>query len=158
MSARSATTAFIALRQLMSDRFGFDLEDKATRDAVISLALENCFNPVCDLIDKAEAEWDGFERLNRMAADYFNCEGTEINCAFIRKTMIGLVASAREPGSKFDTITVLEFQEGFNKSTAWKILAGDENFSDERIIGKRPARFRSSYRRSGYTKTPTLPA
>ena len=46
----------IALRQRMSVRFGFDLEDKATRDAVKSLALENCFNPVCDLIDKAEAE------------------------------------------------------------------------------------------------------
>jgi len=31
---------------------------------------------------------------------------------------------------------VLESAEGFNKSTAWRVLAGDENFSDERIIGK----------------------
>ncbi len=126
----------IALRQLMSDRFGFDMEDKATRDAVKSLALGNCFNPVCDLIDKAEAEWDGVERLDSMAVEYFNCEGTEINCAFVRKTMIGMVARARQPGIKFDTILVLESREGFNKSTAWKILAGEENFSDERILGK----------------------
>jgi predicted P-loop ATPase len=125
----------IALRQMMSDRFGFDLEDKATRDAVKSLALENCFNPVCDLIDKAECEWDGVKRLDRMAADYFNCEDTQLNSAFIRKTMIALVARARVPGIKFDTITVLESPEGFNKSTAWRILAGDENYSDERIIG-----------------------
>ena len=125
----------IALRQMMSDRFGFDLEDKATRDAVKSLALEHCFNPVCDFIDKAEAEWDGVKRLDRMAADYFNCEDTQLNGAFIRKTMIGLVARARQPGIKFDTITVLESPEGFNKSTAWRILAGDENYSDERIIG-----------------------
>ena len=126
----------LALRQLMSDRFGFDLTDKHTRDAVVSLALENCFNPVCDLINKAEAEWDGVKRLDRMAADYFNCEDTPINCAFMRKTMIGLVARARRPGCKFDTIAVLESKEGFNKSTAWKVLAGDNNFSDERILGK----------------------
>lgn len=126
----------IALRQRMSDRFGFDMEDKATRDAVKSLALEHCFDPVCDLIDKAEAEWDGVERLDRMAVDYFNCEDTTINRAFIRKTMIGLVARARDPGCKFDTIVVLESKEGFNKSTAWRVLAGDENFSDESIIGK----------------------
>jgi predicted P-loop ATPase len=126
----------IALRQRMSDRFGFDMEDKATRDAVKSLALEHCFDPVCDLINKAEGEWDGIERLDRMAVDYFNCEDTPINRAFIRKTMIGLVARARDPGCKFDTIVVLESKEGFNKSTAWRVLAGDENFSDESIIGK----------------------
>lgn len=126
----------IALRLLMSDRFGFDLEDKATRDAVKSLAGENCFDPVCDLLDEAEAAWDGVERLDRMAVDYFNCEDTPLNRAFIRKTMIGMVGRARVPGSKFDTITVLESKEGFNKSTAWKVLAGEENFSDESIIGK----------------------
>jgi virulence-associated protein E len=125
----------IALRQLMSDRFGFDMEDKATRDAVKSLAREHCFDPVCDLIDKAEAEWDGIKRLDRMAADYFNCEDTPLNSAFMRKMMIALVKRAREPGCKFDTIVVLESKEGFNKSTAWRVLAGAENFSDERIIG-----------------------
>ena len=99
----------LALRQLMSDRFGFDMEDKATRDAVKSLALQHCFDPVRDMIDKAEAEWDRVERLDRMAVDYFNCEDTPINRAFMRKTMIGLIARARVPGIKFDTITVLEF-------------------------------------------------
>jgi predicted P-loop ATPase len=107
-----------------------------TRDAVESLALQNCFNPVRDLIDKAEAEWDGVKRLDRMAVDYFNCDDTSLNRACIRKTMIALIARARMPGIKFDTITVLESPEGFNKSTAWRILAGDENFSDEAIIGK----------------------
>jgi predicted P-loop ATPase len=128
--------AIIALRQLMSDRFGFDLKNEATRDAVQSLALEHCFNPVCDLIDKAEVEWDGVKRLDRMAADYLNCEDTPLNSAFMRKALIAMVKRAREPGCKFDTIIVLESGEGFNKSTAWRVLAGDENFSDEKIIGK----------------------
>ena len=50
--------------------------------------------------------------------------------------MIAAVARARVPGIKFDQITVLESREGFNKSTAWRVFAGDENFSDESIIGK----------------------
>ena len=126
----------IALRQLMSDSFGFDLTDKHARDAVVSLALEHCFDPVADMLAKAEADWDGAERLDRMAAVYLNCADTKLNAACIRKTMIGAVARVRQPGCKFDTITVLESPEGFNKSTAWRVLAGDDNFSDEKIIGK----------------------
>jgi predicted P-loop ATPase len=126
----------IALRQLMSDRFGFDLEDNATRDAVKSLALEHCFDPVADMLAEAEVDWDGVERLDEMAVEYFNCENTPLNRACVRKTMIAAVARVRNPGCKFDTITVLEAQEGWNKSTAWRVLAGDENFSDEPIIGK----------------------
>jgi predicted P-loop ATPase len=126
----------IALRQLMSESFGFDLTDKHTRDAVISLAIERCFDPVRDMLAEAEASWDGVPRLDRMAADYFNCVDTPLNAAFMRKTMIAAVARARVPGIKFDQITVLESGEGFNKSTAWRVLAGDENFSDENIIGK----------------------
>lgn len=126
----------IALRQLMSDTFGFDLTDKHTRDAVISLALEHCFDPVVDMLAKAEASWDGVKRLDRMAADYLNCEDTKLNAACLRKTMIAAVARARQPGIKFDTILVLESEEGYNKSTAWRVLAGDENFSDEQVLGK----------------------
>jgi predicted P-loop ATPase len=126
----------IALRQLMSDAFGFDLTDKHTRDAVTSLALQHCFNPVLDMLAEAKANWDGVKRLDRMAVDYFNCEDTRLNATYIRKTMIAAVARVRIPGIKHDEITVLESEEGLNKSTAWRVLAGDENFSDERLLGK----------------------
>jgi hypothetical protein len=127
----------IRLRQIISDTFKFDPEDKATRDAVISLALEHRFNPVVDMLDKAEAEWDGKKRLDRMAVDYINCEDTKFNCAIFRIAMIALVRRARQPGCKFDNIVVLESEEGWNKSSALRVIAGDEeNFSDARIIGQ----------------------
>jgi predicted P-loop ATPase len=88
------------------------------------------------MLAMAEANWDSVKRLDRMAADYFNCEDTVLNSAFARKVMIAAVARARIPGIEFDTIMVLESEEGFNKSTALRVLAGDENFSDESIIGK----------------------
>jgi hypothetical protein len=127
----------IRLRQLMSDRFGVDLEDKATRDAVKSLALEHCFDPVCDMLAKAETEWDGTERLDKMAVTHFNAEDTEYNRAIVRKTMIAAVRRARHPGCKFDNILVLEGPEGYFKSMTLAILAGEDNFSDQSILGAR---------------------
>ena len=88
----------LGLRRLLSDRFGFDLTDKHVRDAVKSLALEHCFDPVADMLDEAEANWDGVERLDRMASDYLNCEDTPLNSACVRKTMIAAVARVRKPG------------------------------------------------------------
>lgn len=126
----------LSLRRFLSDRFGFDLTEQHVRDAVISMALERCFDPVRDRLDQAEANWDGVKRLDRMAAEYFNCEDTKLNAACVRKTMIAAVARVRNPGCKFDTILTLEAPEGWNKSTTWRVLAGDENYSDESIIGK----------------------
>jgi predicted P-loop ATPase len=126
----------IALREILGDRFGTDFGDKHTRDAVTALANKRRFDPVCDMLDQAQAAWDGTERLDNMAVDYANCADTPLNRAIMRKTMIAAVRRARRPGCKFDNITVLESEEGWNKSTFWRVLAGDENFSDESILGK----------------------
>jgi hypothetical protein len=124
------------LRVSLSNTYGLDFTDKHIRDAVTTLASQYPFNPITDMLAEAEANWDGVERLDRMAVDYFNCEDTEFNRAVVRKTMIAAVARARTPGCKFDTILVMESKEGWNKSSAWAVLAGEGNFSDERIIGK----------------------
>ena len=125
----------IRLRQVMSDHFEFDMGDKCTRDAVVSLALEHCFDPVRDMLDQAEGNWDGVKRLDRMAVEYFNCADTPLNRAIVRKTMIAAVRRVRHPGCKFDNILVMESDEGWNKSTAWRVLADDDNFSDTSILG-----------------------
>src|SRR6185436_3487743 len=53
-----------------------------------------------------------------------------------RKTMLAAVRRARRPGCKFDQILVCESPEGWDKSTAWAVLAGEGNFSDAPILGK----------------------
>ena len=125
----------LGLRVWLSNRYGIDLSEKFVRDAVVELARSNRFNPVVDMLDEAEANWDGIKRLDRLAADYFNCEDTPLNSVCVRKVMIAAVARARRPGIKFDTILVMESPEGWNKSSVWALLAGEGNFSDERIIG-----------------------
>jgi hypothetical protein len=129
-------SAVIALRKILSDRFGTDFGNNAVRDAIVCLADQHRFNPVCDMLDQAQAAWDGTARLDNMVWEYANCANTPLNRAIMRKTMIAAVRRARRPGCKFDNITVLESEEGWNKSTFWRVLAGDENFSDESILGK----------------------
>jgi hypothetical protein len=125
-----------ALRVCLSDAFGLDFTEKHVRDAVVTLCNERQFDPVVDMLAEAEANWDKVERLDRMAVDHFNAADTLLNRACVRKTMIAAVARARQPGCKFDTITVLEAPEGWNKSSAWAVLAGEGNFSDESLLGK----------------------
>jgi Virulence-associated protein E len=125
----------LGLRCWLDTRYGIDFGEKNVRDATLELARANRFDPVVDMLAEAQASWDGVARLDRMAVDYFNGQDTPWNRAFVRKTMIAAVARARNPGCKFDTILVMESPEGWNKSSVWRCLAGDDNFSDASIIG-----------------------
>lgn len=125
-----------ALRVHLSNTFGFDPTEKHVRDAVNTLCQENRFDPVVDMLAEAQASWDGQPRLDRLAMDYFHAADTTLNRAFLRKTLIAAVARARQPGCKFDTMLMLEAEEGYGKSTSFLILAGEDSFSDESIIGK----------------------
>lgn len=125
----------MALRLWLSHHYGKDFTETHVRDAVVGLGWANAFDPVADMLADAEAAWDGVERLDRMAVDYFMAADTVLNRAMVRKTMIAAVTRVRRPGCKFDNILTMESPEGWNKSSAWSVLAGPENFSDVRIIG-----------------------
>jgi hypothetical protein len=124
------------LRGRMLELYQVDFTDRHIRDAVLWMAFLNQFDPMAQMLDAAEADWDGRPRLDRMAAEIFHCEDTALNSQCLRKVMIAAVARVRQPGCKFDTIPIFESPEGWGKSTAWRILAGDSNFSDVAIIGR----------------------
>lgn len=127
--------ALTRLRQMVSQHFGFDPTATHLYDAVKSIALEHCFDPVLDLLADAQDAWDKTGRLDTWVVEYLGCEDTPLNRAIGRKVLIAAVHRARLPGCKFDNITVLESPEGKNKSTAIRVLAGDENFSDQSLLG-----------------------
>lgn len=125
--------ALAYLRKLATDKFGFDPGKTNIGDAAHTIALENAFHPIRDYLDGLA--WDGTERLARLLIDYFGAEDTEINRAFALAAFVAAVRRVRHPGTKFDTMLVLEGPQGSGKSTAILILAGDGNFSDQSIIG-----------------------
>jgi predicted P-loop ATPase len=66
---------------------------------------------------------------------YLGAEDTELTRAIGSLALVAAVRRVRQPGCKFDEITVLEGPEGTGKSTAIETLAGKENFSDQTILG-----------------------
>ena len=129
----------IRLRTLFSEAYEFDVGANNIFDAVKALAFENCFDPILDLCDEAQALWETgrVPRLDRFAPDYLNTEDTELNRAVSRKHMIASVRRARNPGCQYQLMPILESEGGWNKSSAIRIIAGEENFSDENILATR---------------------
>ena len=128
--------ALTRMRQFVSEQFGFDPGAINLLDAIKTIAVEHCFDPVVELLDEAQRNWDNKPRLDNWVVTYLGCKDTELNRAIGRKTLVAAIRRVRVPGCKYDIVTVLESPEGRGKSNAIRILAGDENFSDQSVLGK----------------------
>jgi predicted P-loop ATPase len=124
-----------AIRILIDEKYHIDCGDAKTFAAIKGIARQNAYDPVLDMLNDCQGKWDGVKRIDTWTIDYLGCKDTPLNRAIGRLVLIAACRRARQPGCKFDSITVLEGVEGTNKSTAIRILAGDENFSDQSIIG-----------------------
>ncbi|MBB3904741.1 VapE domain-containing protein [Methylobacterium brachythecii] len=120
------------LRHEILREYNFDPGKDHTREAANTLCLENIFHPVRDYLDGLR--WDGVARIDSWLVKYLGAENTPLNRAFGRIVLIASVRRIRQPGTKFDTILILEGSQGTGKSTALRILAGDQNFSDQDIL------------------------
>jgi predicted P-loop ATPase len=130
-----------AIRSLINNTYQLDCGDAHTLAAVKEIARDNSFDPVLDYLTECQGKWDGKKRIDTWVIDYMGVEDTPLHHAIGRLMLIASVRRARVPGCKFDQICVLESEEGFNKSTAIRVLAGDENFSDQSVlnVGEREA-------------------
>jgi predicted P-loop ATPase len=124
-----------AIRSLINNTYQIDCGDANTLAAIQEIAWANAYDPVLNMLDDCQGKWDGVKRLDTWVIDYLGCEDTPLNRAISRKTLTAACRRARVAGCKHDEITVLEGPEGIDKSTAIRVLAGDENFSDQSILG-----------------------
>ena len=107
---------------------GFEPGKDATDSAVEIVARGQTFHPVREYL--AGLTWDGTKRLDRLLVTYFGARPSPYVALVGAKFMISAVARVREPGCKVDTMLILEGPQGIFKSTAAKVLAGDEWFAD----------------------------
>ena len=112
-------------------------------DAVETVAKETVISPVRYYLDelKDRIDWNPSThsaKLPRLFQDYFGTiedpglpgSDPKYLSAVGTKFMISAVARALRPGCKVDTMLVLEGDQGAKKSSAARILAGSDYFSD----------------------------
>jgi putative DNA primase/helicase len=75
--------------------------------------------------------WDSVPRLEEWVITYLGTEDTPLNRAIGSRWMISGVARIMQPGVKADHMLILEGPQGSKKSSAIKMLAGADWFTDE---------------------------
>ena len=97
--------------------------------SVGAVAREITVHPVRDHL--GALAWDGVPRIETWACRYLGAEDTAFNRSVGALWLISAVARIFRPGVKADHMLVLEGPQGARKSTALKILAGEDWFTDE---------------------------
>lgn len=120
-----------SLKVYLSNKYGVYAPTK-TKDAVLAVATERAYHPIKEYLDNLP-KWDGVTRVENLLIDYFGADDNTYTKAVIRKTMVAAVARIYHPGTKFDSVLILNGPQGIGKSTFFAKLAG-EWFSDSLTI------------------------
>jgi predicted P-loop ATPase len=98
------------------------------QDILMELAHQNEYSPIEEyLLSLPQPENTAI--LDNLAERYFGA-ALPIYESFLRRTLISAVARALSPGCKVDTALILQGDQGFQKSSFFKILAGGIYFDD----------------------------
>lgn len=110
------------VREWIMEQFGFEPKKDDVSDVLFALATKNTFNPVVEYLDGLT--WDGVERVDGLLPTYFGAADGAYERAVGRKLMLAAVRRARRPGTKFDTVPILEGKQGSGKTSALRVLGG----------------------------------
>jgi predicted P-loop ATPase len=97
--------------------------------AVQLVARDHPYHPVRDYLDASR--WDGVVRADTWLIDFFGAPDTAYVRAISPRWLISAVARVFQPGCQVDHVLTLEGPQGRRSSTALRVLAGDEWFSDD---------------------------
>jgi hypothetical protein len=109
-----------------------------TWDALISLARNNIVDPARDLLDHLESDWDGVPRLATWLTKTCGVPDDAYHRAVGESMLRGLCARIRQPGCKYDLMTVfISERQGTSKSTMAQVLAlKNDWFAEDVSLGE----------------------
>lgn len=117
----------------ISQQFGFQTGDENIWSALINIADTNAYHPIKEYFLGLPVH-DGVERVDYFLERYLHGEAPEKYIrAVSRKTIVAMIARIFEPGIKFDTMLVLEGEQGLRKSTAIMTLTSKPWFTDANL-------------------------
>lgn len=119
---------YTAVSAALARTHGLNFSVQMVSAAIEATAQENAYHPIRDYL--AGLVWDGTPRLEHWLHDFLGAEDTPYTAGIGRLFMIGMVARIMKPGCKNDYVLILEGSQGIRKSSACRVLAGGEYFSD----------------------------
>lgn len=97
--------------------------------AFTKIADDRHFHPIRDYLNALPA-WDGVKRVETLFIKYLQADDTEYVRTVTRKTFAAAVARIYVPGIKFDSVPVLDGDQGIGKSTIVKDLVTTDYYSE----------------------------
>lgn len=116
------------LKAILDKRYT-SFSDRNYTVAFSKVTSDRHFHPIRDYLDSLP-KWDGVPRVEELFIKYFNAEDSDYVRAVTRKTFSACVNRIYVPGTKFDSIPVLDGDQGIGKSSIIKNLCGEQYFSD----------------------------
>lgn len=101
-------------------RQGIAINANVAAQAVTAVSENYKFHPVADYLDSLE--WDGTPRLQNWMTNSLGVPQNAYHRDVGRCSLIAAVARIRQPGSKVDTMPILEGAQGLGKSTLLRTL------------------------------------
>lgn len=109
----------------------FNLSVEQADDQIKDTAYANEVNPPKQYFETLE--WDNKPRLDKWLSYYLGAEQSDYTAIVGRKWLVAAVARIYKPGTKFESMLVLEGSQGIGKSLALRVLAtinGKSYFTD----------------------------
>ena len=123
----------LLFRKCCRRQFKFDPGVNAAWDAINLMCRMHSFNPVLDYLDGLV--WDGVSRTGTWLRDYTQAPDTPFVNHVGEMVLVASVRRMKRPGCKYDYMTVLESGQGKQKSKALAALYGEDNFTDQQLLG-----------------------
>lgn len=120
-----------AVLSYMQRLWNTEFSARTVESAMAHEAMTHPFHPVVQWLDGLQ--WDGKNRLFRWLITAFGAESSEYVKSVGAKTLIAAVRRVRHPGCKFDTMLILEGDQGIKKSTALQSMFSTAWFSDATV-------------------------
>ena len=133
----------MAIRIWLDDVYRLRVGTRTVGEVIQLVARETPFHPVRDYLERCALKWDRTRRIDHLLTYYFGTGGADavepgtnddaaacLHYALARAFLISCVKRIIAPGCKVDTTLVLVGRQGCRKSSALRVLAGDDWFSD----------------------------
>ena len=117
-------------KDFVSSKLHYDSSTENCLIALNAIAIKHQYHPVRAYLESLRSKDSDLNLITNFPDKYFGNKDPLQNQLFFRK-LVASVARVMAPGTKDDSLLVLQGKQGAGKSTALAALAGDDWFNDD---------------------------